>query len=158
MREIPLTQGYVAIVDEADYEWLSQWKWQYYQGYARRTSDHKGSKTYMHNAILGVPEGLQADHINFNTLDNRRTNLRIVTPAENSQHRRPSILNTSGFKGVTWHKGVGKWQAFVRTLGENYYLGLFHNREDAARAYDEAARRLFGEYAYLNYPEKGEAK
>lgn len=96
MKEIPLTRGYVALVDDEDYNWLNQWKWcADGNGYATRSVGGKRTqkKLYMHRLVNKTPEGLQTDHINRNRCDNRKENLKAVTPKENQQNK-PSTTET----------------------------------------------------------------
>lgn len=160
-REIPLTQGYVALVDDADYEWLSQWKWHVAKNkshatpYAHRAivGTH-GKKLLMARAILDAPAGLCVDHINGNTLDNRRCNLRLATVSQNTANRHAVRPSSSPFTGVSWNKQRSMWKAQIEHMGKGQYLGLFADEEDAARAYDAAARLHFGEFAKLNFPQE----
>ena len=104
MKYIPLTQGKLAIVDDEDFEWLSQWKWHFNRKkYAARTINHSG-KLYMHQVILNTPKGMLSDHRNGNGLDNRRKNLRACNVQQNKANSRLPKNNTSGFKGVYWEK------------------------------------------------------
>lgn len=152
MKEIPLTQGYISLVDDEDYPQLIVHRWQYLHGYAVR--GYRDQKIYMHRVVLNAPKGLRVDHINRNPLDNRKTNLRLATVQENSRNISGYPLKRkSQYKGVTWHKQVQKWQAQIKTGKEQIYLGLFASESDAARAYDAMARELFGEFAYLNFSE-----
>jgi AP2 domain len=159
MKMIPLTQGQVALVDDADFEWLSAFKWHAHKRpggtfYAlRNVPSLRGGRTTlrMHRAILsGIPE---VDHVNRNSLDNQRYNLRPATHSQNLANRGCQIDNTSGFKGVSWHKGSSKWHARIIVNQLCQYLGTFSEIEAAARAYDAAARENFGEFACLNFPE-----
>ncbi|TXH58878.1 MAG: HNH endonuclease [Desulfurellales bacterium] len=150
-KEIQLTKGFTTIVDDDDYEWLSQWQWHAHQSrrdwYACRSQavDGGGQITVrMHRLILGAPDGMVVDHINRNSLDNRRSNLRIATRTENLRNGR----SPSGWR---YPKGVrlieGHWIAYV-------CLGRFDTKEQAAAAYDEAAKTLWGEQVYLNKRDK----
>jgi hypothetical protein len=151
MKEIPLTQGKFALVDDEDFEWLSQWRWHFdHKGYAiRDTQEHT---IYMHRLIANIPEGLFTDHINGNGLDNRRKNLRPCNTAQNSANQRIRKDNTSGYKGVTWDTERKIWAAQCHTVGRKHiFLGRFENIEDAARAYDKKAIELHGEFARTNF-------
>jgi len=108
----------------------------------------------MHILITGYKIGRRVDHINGNGLDNRRSNLRIATSQQNNRNRKICNLNTSGFKGVRLDRN--KWRADIRIDGKRKNLGRFVNPEAAAAAYDEAARKYFGEFATLNFPKSGE--
>lgn len=141
MKEIELTQGQVAIVDDDDYEYLSQWKWcaSYSHGfYAVRYKNIK-----MHRVICKAPRNMSVDHINHNTLDNRKSNLRICTHQENMRNQ----ISTIGAKGIRKRKS-GNYEA--RISGK--YLGVFENKIDAVNAYNKKAIELFGEFANLNFP------
>lgn len=154
MREISLTQGKVALVDDEDYEWLSAYKWCYTSpiGYAvtKVRTPEKQVSMLMHRLIMNAPTNLVTDHINHNKLDNRRENLRLCTRQENNRNMPMRSNNTSGYKGVYWHKARSKWQANIRHLGEEVYLGVFEDKHEAALAYNEKAAELFGEFASLN--------
>lgn len=154
-RTIALTQGKVALVDAADYEWLNQWKWCFKQGRAERhaPSDNGYRRSLlMHRVILGDIDGMCVDHINHDPLDNRRANLRLCTKAENSRNRSRQRNSSSQYLGVGWHKANRKWIAEIRINGKSGYLGSFDNEIDAAKAYDKAARELHGEFANPNFP------
>lgn len=154
-REIPLSQGLVALVDDADYDrvmagpkWFAEMRG--HTVYARRwiKVDGKRRGVFLHTQLTGWP---RVDHVNLNGLDNRRANLRPATRAQNGQNRRlPS--SRSGLKGVTRHVR-GMWTARVQADGTRLYLGLFATPEEAARAYDAAALELHGEFARLNFGE-----
>ena len=112
----------------------------------------KQKSVRMHRAVLDVPAGKFIDHINHNGLDNRKANLRIVTRRENSWNKRKQRGNySSQYKGVTWLKRTGKWQARIVCRGTSIFIGQFDDEEAAARAYDARAAELFGEYAALNF-------
>ena len=162
-REILLSKGQVAIVDADDYEWLNQWKWSAswsrtnsrFYAVRKDTTDpitkHR-KRINMHAFILGVEPPLMADHLNHNPLDNRRKNLRLSTDEQNRKNRRKYSNNRSGYKGVSFSKRESKWVANLMIQGKYKHLGYFESKEDAAHAYDEAARINYGEFACLNFP------
>ena len=170
-RTIPLTQGQSTIVSAEDYLRLNKHKWcaaEYPTGsghfYAYRVGFVRGKRITISMAreVLHLKSGdpRQADHIFHNTLDNRRCKLRICTSAQNGQNRLPKKDGSSSFKGVIWYKGrlykgkryKGKWSALVVCEGKRIFLGLFADEIDAAKAYDRKAKELYGEFAYLNFP------
>lgn len=161
---IPIAKGQEIIVDNEDYGELNKFAWCAQKSrhtiYARRrlpVASGKGNIVYMHRVIVGAKQGEQVDHINGDGLDNRRENLRLCTHTENVRNARVRKDNTSGYKGVCWHKRDKKWRAAIRINGKPMWLGYYISKEEAARAYDEAAIKHFGEFAYLNFPIKGES-
>lgn len=154
-RVIPLTQGKFAIVDAEDYEWLNQYKW-YAAKYGTTfyACRSKGRTTInMHRQIMCAPKGLICDHKNHNGLDNRKNNLRLCTNAQNQYNRRPRTGCSSRYKGVDWQRAFNKWRAAIRLNQTYLHLGLFHNEMEAALTYDRKAAELFGEFAWLNFPQ-----
>lgn len=145
MKEIILKSGEKALVDDEDYELLNKFKWQYQLGYAVRNI-----KVYMHRDIIKTEEGLETDHINGNKLDNRKENLRKVTQSQNQANRKKGKNKSSIYKGVIWHKRRNHWLAQITINRKKIYLGSFNNEIDAAKAYNEAAIKYFGEFARLN--------
>jgi len=109
---------------------------------------------HIHRLITGAPKGMDIDHINGNPLDNRKSNLRICTHTENMRNRGANKNNTSGYKGVGWHKKGKKWGATIKHNYKSVYIGLYEDKEEAARAYDKKAKELHGEFAYLNFPDE----
>lgn len=159
-REVTLTQGMVALVDEADYELvMAAGPWSYERSsvpYARRNakrSDGSHVPLRMHGFLTGWP---LTDHINGDGLDNRRANLRPATASQNHFNQRLRSNNTSGFKGVSLDKRYDKWAAHIRADGRRRSLGLYADPADAALAYDAAAREIAGEFACVNFPLPGE--
>lgn len=155
-RLIPLTKGYYAIVWESDYEWLMQWKWGTRKDnrghiYAIRLVYVGPGRTYrsvrMHRILVDVPEGAPVDHRSGVCLDNRRSNLRPATRSKNSMNAKKRSDNTSGYKGVCFHRSSGRWRATITKDGVRYPLGGFGSPELAFEAYKAAALRLFGEFA-----------
>lgn len=157
-KQIPLTQGQFAVVDDDVYVWAGRHKW-----YARR----KGNTFYavravasgklsqkivrLHREIMNAPDGMHVDHINGNGLDCTRANMRVCTQSENKRNRKINSNNQSGYKGVWWHNSSRKWQSGIRVGGKRVHLGYFANIEDAARAYDIAALKYHGEFAKTNF-------
>lgn len=153
MRKIELTKNNYAIVDDSDYEWLSQYKWHISCGYAE-TSKRVGNKiinTRMHRMIINPSREFQIDHINGDKLDNRRINLRICTASQNKANVDKPITNKSGYKGVSFHKITGKYRAVIKINGKYKHLGEFDNPEDAAVIYDINAKKYFGEFCRVNF-------
>lgn len=153
-RLIPLTRGQFAIVDARDYPQISQHTW-FAEGkpekyYAVRKE--KGKSIKMHRQILDAPDNLVVDHIDHNGLNNRRSNIRTCTFAQNCQNIRSTARKSSKYKGVHWHKKIKKWAAQITCNKKSHHLGYFTNQADAARAYDKAARKLHKEFASLNFP------
>lgn len=165
-RLIPLTRGKTAIVDVEDFAWLSQWNWCAYLNtktksfYASR-SVHGGRQTTtlaMHREILKLKrgDGQKTDHKNHDTLDNRKQNLRKCATLQNGFNRKKHGKSAGGnLKGVTFdksRKSKDQWRAQLQIRGKHIHLGWFPSKEDAARAYDEGAKKYFGEFAHLNFP------
>lgn len=156
MRKIKLTQGKYAIVDDKDYFNLNKYNWHYAiygkeKGYAKRNNPNKTPALLrMHRVIINAKKGQEVDHINGNTLDNRKNNLRIVTRSQNMMNTGLRITNKSGFKGVSWDKRWNNWVANVWKDGKEIYVGCFKNKKEAAKAYNNAAIKHHGEFARLN--------
>lgn len=150
MKKIKLSQNKYALVDDGDYDYLNEWKWSFsdmaYGGKAYRKEGTKG--IYMHRQIMEAPTTLEVDHINHNTLDNRRANLRLATRSQNAANRRVQINNVTGVKGVYYDKRRDHWIAYAKKDGKRYYAGSFSTILDAARAYNKLAFELHGEYGY----------
>lgn len=158
-KEIILTKGKVAIVDDADFEWLNQWKWCYVSsGYAMRRQylgggrdNEKAEYILMHRLIIGANKKQTVDHINRDKLDCRRTNLRICTRQQNQCNS--TLLrtnNTSGYRGVYWYKPYKKWMVSVSHKGTPHFGGYHDNPLNAAKAYNTMAVKLHGGFAVLN--------
>ena len=158
-KAIPLSKGKFAIVDEDDFEHLSQWKWHCNKsGYAARMQYvcYIGKRKiqnmiHMHREVMKTPIGMVVDHIDGNKVDNRKINLRNCTESENQKNRLKHAKNTSSkYKGVYFHKHKKKWYAHIKYSGKHHHLGSFVNENDAAIAYNNAALEHHGEYASLN--------
>lgn len=160
VKEIPLTQGKVALVDDKDYPLVNQYKWCVTRSskrsriwYAYHPKSIPLKSTLIHRLILGLKDGEFCDHINGNGLDNRRCNLRIATNQQNMMNQRKQSGRSSKYKGVCWDKQTNKWIVHIRFNRTMIHLGRFSDEVDAARVYDKAAKRYFGEYAKLNFNE-----
>ena len=159
VMEIPLSQGLVALVDKQDYKELSKYKWSaekhgkrcYASGSIRNPITKKSVKTTMHRFIINTPKGMETDHINGNGLDNRRSNLRICTRAQNSYNVSMYETNTSGFKGVDYfpYTTIFKWRARIMVNGKSKHLGMYETKELAYEAYCEACIKYHGEFSRL---------
>lgn len=162
IAHIPLTQGYEAVVDAADVSLVGSFNWYaeiekrpdgsikaVYAVRKRRDANGVQKGERLHRVILGAAPGLEVDHRDGNGLNNKRSNLRIATTAQNQRNQRISSVNTSGYKGVTWHSQRGKWQAQIKINGKVKYLGCFTSALDASAAYQSAAVDAFGEWANI---------
>lgn len=166
VKEVKLTQNCVALVDDEDYDWLMKYKWHVakYRGfcYAAYTlnrpskntkSGQTSKKIFMHRLILNAKDGDICDHIDGNTLNDQKYNLRIVTHTQNvTNSKKSSRRCSSRFKGVCWAKKSHKWWVVIEVNGKTVDLGYFIDEVEAAKNYDAAARKYFGEYARLNFP------
>lgn len=158
MKEIPLTKGFTATVDDDDFEWISQHKWRVLikptgsHKYAVCTVSVNGKERnmLMHRIVMGCPVGMQVDHIDGNGLNNQRSNLRVCTHSENMRNRNARKNSTSAFLGVHWNKQNGKWRAAIRINGKQTIIGLYNSELEAARAYNKAALQHHGKFAHLN--------
>ena len=156
MKTIKLTHDKITIVDDEDFDFLSQWKWSFDTslGYAYRKkyiNPKYGRKIYMHRLLLKTPKGLVTDHINQDRLDNRRTNLRICTVRQNllNQPKRKKPT-TSKYKGVAWHKQRNKWRVYAKIDGRQKHLGLFTDEKEAAKRYNDFVVTVIGDFVSVN--------
>lgn len=157
MKQIKLTRGMIALVDDEDFERLNEWKWYASKNgntfYAARTSkkiNGKQSVIYMHRDIMETPVGLDVDHINGNSIDNQKINLRNCTRSKNMMNVGKQKDNTSGYKGVSWFVRDKKWVAMIRFGDKRKNLGYYDTPEEAAIAYNNAVIIYHGEFAKLN--------
>jgi len=156
VKEINITQGKKVLVSNEDFLKVSQFNWAYSAstGYAVRKGRKKLKEprtVHMHRFIMDVPPGIQVDHINGNKLDNRRSNLRLASVQKNAFNRKkPKVKCTSQYKGVLKRKNSDKWEARIKINNKSIYLGRFVSEVDAAKAYNQAAKKYFGEFARCN--------
>ena len=154
-----LSDGSYTLLDWEDYLTYKKFNWSFhYKGYAVREiggSQNPEEREYfsLHRVIMGSPESFVVDHINGNTLDNRKINLRVCSFKDNTRNRKPHAGSSSQYKGVGWHKHSGKWAASIRVDNKLISLGYYHIEKEAAEAYDKAALEHFGEFARLNLTE-----
>ena len=160
-REIELTKGKIALVDEEDYPWLSQFNWntethgENWMAKRRKPNSKTGEALYMHRIITGAERGTFVDHRNGKEWDNRRENLRLCTRQQNMRNI-AARRSKSGFKGVQWSKwnALNPWRSGIWVDSVHIHLGCYQTAEEAARAYNIAAIEVFGEFANLNLLEK----
>ncbi len=154
---VPLTRGYEAVIDAADVHLVDGYNWCAHLDrrsdgtiravYAVRTA-YDGIKRLirMHRIIIDAPHGFEADHISGDGLDNRRANLRVATKSQNIRNQGKQSTNTSGFKGVSFSRATGKWQASIGVDAKQRYLGVYNTPEEAHAAYARASAELHGEF------------
>ena len=161
MKKIKLTKGQYTIVDNEDFELLNKYKWQagFFNKkdfYAMRSIETRKDKKrkrisiLMHRIILKASKKLNVDHINHDTLDNRKHNLRLATKVQNGGNRKISCSNSSGYKGVSWNTNRQKYLVQIKYKGKSYNLGGFKDKKKAALMYNLYSKKFFGEYALLN--------
>lgn len=164
-REVTTANGFRFVVDDEDFDVASQGGWygavidkrnggvyiirsartRFADGHVRRSIE------YLHRIIAGNPANAIIDHANGDTLDNRRSNLRLASRGQNAVNTGLRSTNRSGFKGVSFRR-QGAWRAYIGIARRTIHLGYFATAEEAARAYDAAALDHFGEFAQLNFP------
>ena len=150
-KQIPLTRGQFAIVDDEDFEWMSKFKWHCQPKSNGRLYARTGTKkVYMHRVLLNASPDVYVDHIDGNGLNNTRANLRLCTREEN-QHNTPIRSDsTTGYKGVSFDKRRNRFSVEINKDKKRIRIGNFENVLDAARAYNEAAIKYHGQFARLN--------
>lgn len=162
MRKIQLKHGEIILVNDKDYEKLNKWAWHLNsKGYVSRTKfilglkskngKRTGRKIFMHREIMEAKKGQIIDHINGNPLDNRRENLRLCKDqSQNIANGKLRRNNTTGYKGVYFHKKSHLYQVYITVMYKHIFIGSFKTAVDASKAYNKAARKHFGEFALLN--------
>ena len=162
MKTIPLTQGYFTKVDDDDYKKYAIYRWCVSISYSRGTKSirairkeysnkyKKGKTRHLSRVILNALKGKNVDHINGDTLDNRKSNLRLCTSGENIRNQVKRCDNTSGYKGVSWSSEREKWEAKIQLNNKTIHLGRYKNKKEAAQAYNNAAIKYHKNFARLN--------
>jgi uncharacterized protein (UPF0210 family) len=158
---IKLTKEKFAIVDPEDYQKLAGYNWQLFESksenfYAVRNDGKKIVR--MHRVIMNAPAGSIIDHRDRDGLNNTKQNLRFATPSQNCCNCRRPKNCSSKYRGVSFHIKIRKWRAEIRYNGIRRHLGYFENEDDAAKAYDQAAKIYHGEFAVLNFPDESQIK
>lgn len=158
MKEIQLTTGKVALVDDDDYEYLNQFKWYIMKNrnryYAMKKIYQNGQQTamLMHRLIMNTPSGMDTDHIDMNGLNNQKSNLRVCTRSQNMYNTNKNTNTSSKYRGV-YLLGPNRWQVKISVNHKSIYLGMYKTEIEAAIKYDEAAIKNRGEFARLNFPD-----
>lgn len=164
--EIPLggkkAAGRAAKIDVDDYELVSKHNWFAKEDpnsglYAATNVPVRDGGPYRQRTLRMhrlLSDHKVVDHANNDGLDNRRSNLREGADGKNAKNRRPNRRGSSGYRGVCWFKGTGKWRAYIMCDGKRFHLGYFEDKDEAARTYDAKAVELYGKYAYLNFPDE----
>lgn len=155
--KIKITKGFYSLIDEEDFLRVSKFKWSasvYKNNFYAITDIYQKNKkkkirTGMHRFLMNFPKNKDVDHINGNGLDNRKINLRVCSRSQNSMNRDKSSLNKSGYKGVSWCKAMNSWQACISFNRKTIYLGCYSTPKKAHEIYSIAAKKYYGEFAYI---------
>jgi len=157
VASVTLTKGYFATVDveHSAMAGLSNWqalvsKWGVYAVRSQRDGDGINRFVYLHREIVGANKAQYVDHINRDTLDNRRENLRLVTNSQNGMNQRRNSSNTSGVKGVSWNKRAQKWSVYIKMDQKRFFLGHYDLISDAAKAYADGSNKFHGEFGRVD--------
>lgn len=153
-KRIKLTKGMFAIIDDEDFEIVSKMRWHAKKcgnhHYAAASPTYRGPSIYLHRLVMKAPKNLLVDHVNSNTLDDRKSNLRLCAKHQNLANRGLQKNNTVGFKGVCFHGKSKTWNARVKFRGKSISVGYHKTPEEAARHYNLKVKELFGEFAFFN--------
>lgn len=155
MREILLSKGRKAIIDDQDYEKVSEYNWYVQENktgiiYAKANDRKNGTTLFMHRLILNIPKGTIIDHVDGDGCNNTRTNLRVCTKQQNAFHSKKMRGCYSKFKGVSIDSNGKCWRSFIKVDGKYKHLGNFKTELEAAQEYNKAAKKYHGDYAWLN--------
>jgi len=153
MIKISINQGKVIIIDDDDFDRISKYHWIVCKtGYVKTVVNYE--TIILHRFIMNAKKGQQLDHVNGDTLDNRKENLRFCSTSQNLANRKRFINNRSGYKGVDWRPIEKKFRARLSINKRAIHLGYFSDPKDAAFAYDRAAKEYFGSFARINFAEE----
>lgn len=149
---------YFAMVDDKNFRELDQYQW-YALVHKNTIYAHRMEKTtrkfiLMHRQIMKAPDNIDIDHKDNNGLNNLEENLRFCTVSQNMANSRLNTNGTSMYRGVLWNRNRNNWLARIKTNGKAHYIGSFYSEIEAAKAYDRAAMRIFGEFARVNFPDE----
>jgi hypothetical protein len=149
---VPLSKGLLSLIDKEDFDKIKNYGWyarfdRVGKTYYAVTRTH-GTNIIMHRLILNAPNSLVIDHTDHNGLNNRKSNIRICTQSQNCMNKKVQSNNTSGYRGVSFHKKKNKYQATIMDNRKQIYLGAFNTAIEASEAYQAAAKKLFGEFYY----------
>lgn len=155
MKKIKLSQNKVVLVDDEDFKRVKAFKWHFswsgWRGYAKTNIllyGNKRTSIYLHRFLLNAQKGMQTDHINGNTMDNRKENLRLCTKQQNAFNKKSAHKNNKlGIKGVHWDKNSKRFRAQIMVNGKNFNLGSFEVLSDADTSYRKAEKKYFGNFA-----------
>ncbi len=153
---IPVRGGPPARIDAEDYDKVARRRWCARHSTSTCYAIADGRDIFMHRLVTDAPKGLVVDHIDRDGMNNTKRNLRLCSIKQNMRNTGPTANKSSPYKGVSLHKATGRWRAsiFWRERGRSLHLGYFKDEIAAAKAYDKEAKKRFGEYAYLNFPEE----
>jgi len=146
---------YFAIVDDEDFDRINQFNWFIGNGYAQRVVEKGNGKRdlfHMHRMVMNTPDGMMTDHINHDTLDNRKSNLRVCTRQQNAFNIKKKKIAASKYKGISQDRRDNSWNVRIGFNNKRIQVGWFKDEMEAAKAYDQKAKELFGDFAKLNFP------
>jgi len=154
MQQIPLSKGHFATIDDDDYPLVSQFKWTYDNGYVVRKvtiAPKRYKKILLHRFLVNALPGQMVDHADGNGLNNSRTNLRLCNGSQNNANRKVQQQRRSKYKGVRKSTHANTWFATIGYRNKSIFLGCFKTEEEAAVAYDQKKKELYGEFAHTNF-------